>query len=284
MLENKAAILTGGSGFLGRYFIHGLSKNHNTIFILDTAELSDEVKVEFSNIDLKFYCVNISIENEVQNFFESIDQNINVTTLLNAAAKNPSLSSEGMVGSSNFEDFDLKNFNSSVGETLLGTALMCREFVKFTNDKNNEEKLILNIGSDLSVIAPDNRIYGTDKNGNKIYKPIEYSVTKHGIIGLTKYLAVYLAEKNYRVNSLSPTGVFNNQDKEFVKKFSKTVPLGRMIEPEELISHVAYLTSSDSKFLTGQNILVDGGRSIWWNKILTAIKNNFCINNILIMN
>ena len=263
MLENKAAILTGGSGFLGRYFIHGLSKNHNTIFILDTAELSDEIKVEFSNIDLKFYCVNISIENEVQNFFESIDQNINITTLLNAAAKNPSLSSEGMVGSSNFEDFDLKNFNLSVGETLLGTALMCREFVKFTNDKNNEEKLILNIGSDLSVIAPDNRIYGTDKNGNKIYKPIEYSVTKHGIIGLTKYLAVYLAEKNYRVNSLSPTGVFNNQDKEFVKKFSKTVPLGRMIEPEELISHVAYLTSSDSKFLTGQNILVDGGRSIW---------------------
>ena len=88
-------------------------------------------------------------------------------------------------------------------------------------------------------------------------------MTKHGIIGLTKYLAVYLAEKNYRVNSLSPTGVFNNQDKEFVKKFSKTVPFGRMIEPEELISHVAYLTSSDSKFLTGQNILVDGGRSIW---------------------
>ena len=162
-----------------------------------------------------------------------------------------------------YEDFDLKNFNSSVGETLLGTALMCREFVKFTNDKNNEEKLILNIGSDLSVIAPDNRIYGTDINGNKIYKPIEYSVTKHGIIGLTKYLAVYLAEKNYRVNSLSPTGVFNNQDKEFVKKFSKTVPLGRMIEPEELISHVTYLTSSDSRFLTGQNILVDGGRSIW---------------------
>ena len=91
MLENKAAILTGGSGFLGRYFIHGLSKNHNTIFILDTAELSDEIKVEFSNLDLKFYCVNISIENEVQNFFESINQNINVTTLLNAAAKNPSL-------------------------------------------------------------------------------------------------------------------------------------------------------------------------------------------------
>ena len=135
--------------------------------------------------------------------------------------------------------------------------------MKYLHNKNNEEKLILNIGSDLSVIAPDNRIYGTDKNGNKIYKPIEYSVTKHGIIGLTKYLAVYLAEKNYRVNSLSPTGVFNNQDKEFVKKFSKTVPLGRMIEPEELISHVAYLTSSDSKFLTGQNILVDGGRSIW---------------------
>ena len=141
---------------------------------------------------------------------------------------------------------------------------MCREFVKHTSIQNNDyEKLILNVGSDLSVIAPDNRIYEKKGSREEIFKPIEYSISKHGILGLTKYLAVYLADKNFRVNTLSPTGVFNNQDKEFVNNFSNTVPLGRMLNAEELVSHVSYLTSEDSKFLTGQNILVDGGRSTW---------------------
>ena len=82
-------------------------------------------------------------------------------------------------------------------------------------------------------------------------------------LGLTKYLAVYLADKNYRVNTLSPTGIFNHQNEKFVKNFSNTVPSGRMLNPEEIVTHVAYLTSSDSQFLTGQNIIVDGGRSVW---------------------
>ncbi len=263
MLENKAAILTGGSGFLGKYFLNGLSKNHKKIFVLDTTELNKEVIKEFSenkHLDIEFYSVNISDEQEVKHFFSSFnDQDVLVTTLLNAAANNPSVTSDGMIGSSKFENFDVEEFNLSVTNSLLGTALMCREFVKYTDNKfPDQEKLILNIGSDLSVIAPDNRIYGEE-----IFKPIEYSVSKHGILGLTKYLAVYLADKNFRVNTLSPTGVFNNQSKEFVEAFSKTVPLGRMVEAEELITHVSYLTSSDSKFLTGQNILVDGGRSVW---------------------
>ena len=265
MLENKAAILTGGSGFLGKYFINGLSKNYKTIYVLDTKEFDKEIENELSDINIEFFNVNVSEENEVIDYFNSIkEKDALLTTLLNAASSNPTVDSDGMIGASKFENFDVKSFNTSVNNSLLGSALMCREFVKHTsNQEPNQEKLILNIGSDLSVIAPDNRIYGKNESNEEIFKPIEYSISKHGILGLTKYLSVYLAEKNYRVNTLSPTGVFNNQDKEFIKNFSNTVPFGRMLNPEELISHVAYLTSSDSKFLTGQNILVDGGRSVW---------------------
>ncbi len=265
MSKHKAAILTGGSGFLGKHFIKGLSKNHQTIYILDTKELNKENKNDFSAIDIQFFNVNVSDENEVVNFFNSISKNdIPLTTLLNAAASNPAINSDGMIDSSKFEDFKLENFNSSLINSLTGSALMCREFVKHTSIQNNDyEKLILNVGSDLSVIAPDNRIYEKKGSREEIFKPIEYSISKHGILGLTKYLAVYLADKNFRVNTLSPTGVFDNQDKEFVNNFSNTVPLGRMLNAEELVSHVSYLTSEDSKFLTGQNILVDGGRSTW---------------------
>lgn len=265
MLEVKTAILTGGSGFLGRYFIEGLSKNHNSIYVLDTKPFDKKLVTEFNNLNIEYFNVNVSKENEVVNFFESIkERNLSLTTLINAAASNPVVTSEGMEGSSKFEDFEVISFEYSVTASLLGSSLMCREFIKYISEKNlNYEKFILNIGSDLSVIAPDNRIYGKNKNNEDVFKPVEYSISKHGILGLTKYLAVYLADKNYRVNTLSPTGIFNHQDEEFVKNFSKTVPSGRMLNPEEIVSHVSYLTSSDSQFLTGQNIIVDGGRSIW---------------------
>ena len=265
MPEVKTAILTGGSGFLGRHFINGLSKNYDSIYVLDIKPLDEKVILEFSNLDIEYFNVNVSKENEVVNFFKSIkDRDILLTTLINAAANNPVVPSGGMEGSSKFEDFEARNFEQSVTGSLLGSSLMCREFVKYTSSKNlNYEKFILNIGSDLSVIAPDNRIYEKNKNNEDTFKPIEYSIFKHGILGLTKYLAVYLADKNYRVNTLSPTGIFNHQNEKFVKNFSNTVPSGRMLNPEEIVTHVAYLTSSDSQFLTGQNIIVDGGRSVW---------------------
>ena len=267
MSKNRAAIVTGGGGYLGKYFINGLSNNYSTVYVVDKNPVSKDILKEFSNISLIFHELDISKEKEVIQLFKSIEDDDSesiVTTLLNAAANNPKITSAGMEGSSRFESFSVENFSSSVSETLLGTTLMCREFVKYSQKNDGDyEKIILNIGSDLSVLAPDNRIYGNDKDGNPIFKPIEYSISKHGIVGLTKYLAVYLAGRNFRVNCLSPTGVLDDQDQEFINKFSKTVPMDRMLNPQELISHITYLTSSDSQFLTGQNILVDGGRSIW---------------------
>ena len=263
MSKNRVAILTGGSGFLGQSLIDGLAVNHSKIYIVDKENL-DKNNLDINNIEIVFNKIDISNENNVIEFFEFINKEKDIPlTLLNAAANNPNLTRKGMQNSKGFEFFDTNLFTSSVTGTLLGTALMCREFIKLNVNNLKDEKIILNIGSDLSVIAPDNRIYGKDQEGDQIHKPVEYSISKHGVVGLTKYLSVYLANKNYRVNTLSPTGVFNDQNKEFVKKFSETVPLSRMLDSKEISSHIAYLTSDDSSFLTGQNIVVDGGRSVW---------------------
>ena len=107
-------------------------------------------------------------------------------------------------------------------------------------------------------MAPDHRMYGKNK-----FKPVTYSVIKHGIIGLTKYLSTYWAKDGIRCNALSPGGVFENQDKNFVKKFKSQVPLNRMSSKDEYNSTIQFLCSDASKFLNGHNLIMDGGRTVW---------------------
>ena len=129
----------------------------------------------------------------------------------------------------------------------------------------NREGVILNIASDLSVIAPDQRIYrkeGEEKASQ--LKPVTYSVTKHALIGLTKYLATYWAEEGIRSNALSPGGVYNpNIDPDFMKKLTNLIPMARMAEPDEYKGAVIFLLSDASKYMTGNNLIIDGGRSVW---------------------
>ena len=118
--------------------------------------------------------------------------------------------------------------------------------------------VILNIASDLSVISPDHRIYGDNA------KPISYGVAKAGVVNLTKYLASYLAKKNIRVNSLSPAGVYNDQlPFEFVSKFKKLIPMGRMAELDEYKGAIVFLCSDASSYMTGENLVIDGGKTVW---------------------
>ena len=125
--------------------------------------------------------------------------------------------------------------------------------------------VILNVASDLSIISPDNRLYNEENidNNKANVKPIVYSVVKTGLIGLTRYLATYWAENNIRCNAISPGGVFNNQDQNFIKKIKKLIPLGRLASKDEYKSSVQFLCSEASSYMTGQNIVIDGGRSVW---------------------
>ena len=131
--------------------------------------------------------------------------------------------------------------------------------------KDNKKGVILNIASDLSVIAPNQGLY---RNSNlpeleQAVKPITYSVIKTGLIGLTRYISTYWCKEGIRCNALSPGGVFNNQPEEFVEKISKLIPLGRMAKSDEYRSAIQFLCSDASAYLNGQNIVMDGGRSVW---------------------
>ena len=125
----------------------------------------------------------------------------------------------------------------------------------------NNYGVILNIGSDLSIIAPDNRIYNNDKK-MKYVKPVSYSVSKHGIVGLTKYTAVYWAKKNIRCNLIAPGGIFNNQPQSFINKIKKLIPLERLASENEYEATIAYMISEASSYVTGAVLTIDGGRTI----------------------
>ena len=131
--------------------------------------------------------------------------------------------------------------------------------------KDNKRGVILNIASDLSVIAPNQGLYRTSNlpEFEQDVKPITYSVIKTGLIGLTRYLSTYWCKEGIRCNALSPGGVFNNQPEEFVEKISKLIPLGRMAKSDEYRSAIQFLCSDASEYLNGQNIVIDGGRSVW---------------------
>jgi NAD(P)-dependent dehydrogenase (short-subunit alcohol dehydrogenase family) len=130
----------------------------------------------------------------------------------------------------------------------------------------NKSGVIINISSDLGVIAPDQRIYEKSLSSSsevKYFKPFSYSVIKHGLIGLTKYLSTYLADFGIRVNTLSPGSIFNYQDPEFLQNLEKNIPLRRLASVNEYRGAIQFLASDASSYMTGQNLIIDGGRSTW---------------------
>ena len=134
--------------------------------------------------------------------------------------------------------------------------MLCSKYFGYEMSKK-KGGIIINIASDLSVIAPNQSIY---KKNN--FKPVTYSVIKHGLIGLTKYLATYWPNKNVRCNALSPGPVHNGQPKSFIEKLKKQIPMNRLANKDEYIGAIKFLCSKESKYMNGHNLILDGGRSI----------------------
>ena len=179
---------------------------------------------------------------------------MDINVIINNAAIDPKVTdSSGPSGS--FESLSLEEWNLSVDVMMKGTFLCSQVFCP--HFKKNGGGIVINISSDLGVIAPDQRIY----KGSK--KPITYSAAKHGIIGMTKYLATYYADSNIRVNSLSPGGVYVNQPEDFVERLTNLIPVGRMANRDEYKGSIVFLCSDASSYMTGHNLIVDGGRTVW---------------------
>ena len=187
-----------------------------------------------------------------------------VRILVNNAAINPKVvGGLGVQESSRLENFALDQWNLQIAVGLTG-AFLCSQ-VFGTAMAQSGGGIILNIASDLSVFSPDQRLYRKSglPDDQQPVKPVTYSVIKAGLVGLTKYLSTYWADRGVRANALSPGGVFNGQGDEFVQRLSALIPLGRMAQVDEYRSAVQFLCSDASSYLNGQNIIMDGGRSTW---------------------
>ena len=248
-IKNKNVIITGGLGFLGSQITNALLSEKANVYIID-------IKKPKKKTSAKYFKSDITNENElikILKFFKL--KKIKIDVLINNAAIDyPPLKSKS--NNLKLETFSNELWDRDISVSLKGSYLCTKVFGSYMC--KFKKGSIINISSDLGIIAPDQRIY--KKSG--FTKPITYSVIKHAIIGLTKYTASYWGEKNIRCNAIAPGGIFNTQDSSFVKKINQLIPLGRMAKKNEYNGLILFLCSDLSSYMTGSIIVADGGRTI----------------------
>ena len=268
-LTNKWVVVTGAAGLLGKQHAIALQEINANLVLLDKnndglIKVVNEINKLGLGGEVLHYEVDISNELNIQKVRNHLsEKEISISVLINNAAINPKYESllDGKNGS-RVEDFDLSDWDIQLSVGLKGTFICSKVFGSEMAKKRHG--VILNIASDLSIIAPDQRIYNKNESDKfQNVKPITYSVIKSGLIGMTKYLATYWNESNVRVNAISPGGVYENQDSDFVDRLTKLIPLGRLASPDEYKSAIQFLCSDASSYMTGQNLVIDGGRSVW---------------------
>jgi len=268
-LDNKTGIITGGAGLLGRKHAEAVIEAGGIPVIADidkrlaektASELSLKYKKEAIGIymDITSKQSVVSVRDEILKRFSKID------FLINNAAIDPKVTKSPNVKSlSRFENFPEDMWDKELDVGLKG-SFICSQVFGIEMAKRREG-VILNISSDLGIIAPDQRIYRKEGllEDEQPVKPVTYSVIKHGLIGLTKYLATYWGDKGVRVNALCPGGVYNNHPDDFVKKLTNLIPMGRMADIDEYKAAVLFLISDASSYMTGAVLVIDGGKSVW---------------------
>lgn len=268
-LTGKTALITGAGGLLGMEHAAALLDcgarvvlTDISMSVLDAAR--EKLKATAAQIEL--HVMDVSHPEQVTAVAQALQQvEIRVDILVNNAAIDPKVKgAEGIVESSRLENFPLDQWNQQIAVGLTG-AFLCSQVFGTRMAQDGKGGVILNIASDLSVFSPDQRLYRKPGLPDIMQpvKPVTYSVVKTGLLGLTRYLATYWADRGVRSNALSPGGVFNGQDEDFVQRLSTLIPLGRMAERDEYRSAVQFLCSDASSYMNGQNIVMDGGRSAW---------------------
>lgn len=268
-LKGKWALITGGAGLLGIEHARALLSVDANVVLWDInektlLEAQEMLKKEFSGQRISRQVVDITKESEVLVSLDLLSsQGIAIYALVNNAAINPKYSEDFQKPSSRVEHFSIEDWNTQLSVGLTG-AFICSKNVGERMEKAGGG-VIVNIASDLSVISPDQRLYAQEglKAEQQPVKPVTYSVIKSGLVGLTMYLATYWRSSNIRVNALSPGGVYENQDPAFVDKITSLIPLGRMAQKDEYHGAIQFLCSDASSYMTGQNLIVDGGRTLW---------------------
>ncbi|WP_443640376.1 SDR family oxidoreductase [Candidatus Njordibacter sp. Uisw_039] len=267
-LKGKIAIITGGAGLLGFQHAKAVAEQGGTPLLWDVNIVLAEKRAreinQLRSCKCRAFNVDITKVEDVKNAFMLILDNYKtVDILINNAANDPKPSTDEPLSWARIENFTTEMWQKDIDVGVLG-AFNCSKIIG-VHMASVGGGVILNIASDLGVIAPDQRIYQVDglSDDQQPVKPVTYSVVKHALIGLTKYLATYWVGKNVRVNSLSPGGIHTNQPEEFVNKLTSLIPMGRMAKADEYQAAVIFLVSDASSYMTGSNMVVDGGRTCW---------------------
>jgi NAD(P)-dependent dehydrogenase (short-subunit alcohol dehydrogenase family) len=267
-LSGKVVIITGGGGLLGPKHGEAVAEYGGIPILLDIDEGKAKEKAEAITTAFGVPAFGIGGDITKKEQLEEVRDTLlskfgRIDGLINNAANDPKVTKDSDMAWSRFEQFAEDAWHNDLEVGLTGAFLCSQVFGSVMAE--NGRGVILNIASDLGVIAPDQRIYekeGMPKDRQPV-KPVTYSVLKHGLIGLTKYLATYWAKDGVRVNAISPSGVYNDHPEAFVQKFSHLVPMGRMADIDEYKAAILFLVSDASSYMTGSNLIIDGGKTCW---------------------
>lgn len=269
-LTGRTALITGAAGLLGVEHASALLECGARVVLTDineaklsAAKASLSRQFEASRIVIR--TMDVSQSSAIRRIAaELLVADVAVDILVNNAAIDPKVSDgDGLLEASRLENFPIEQWDLQVAVGLTGAFLCSQTFG--TAMAKRGRGVILNIASDLSILSPDQRLYRKEgvPDERQPVKPITYSVIKAGLVGLTRYLATYWAHRGVRCNALSPGGVYAGQSEEFVRRLASLIPAGRMAMHDEYRSAVQFLCSDASLYLNGQNIVMDGGRSVW---------------------
>ena len=265
-MTGKTAIITGAAGLLGKQFCLALAQVGANVVMADLEKKPVlENEVEFREMGLNALALEVDVSDpdstkamveRALTVFGSVD------VLVNSAALDPKFDSAGVSaqGANAFESFSLDAWRQALDVNLTGMFLSSQAAV--VPMLKQGQGVIVNICSMYGLVGPDQRLYERP-DGTRQFKPVYYSTTKAGVLGFTRYLATYYAGKNIRVNALTPGGVFNDHDEVFTTQYSARTVLGRMANLDEMNGAMLFLCSDASSYMTGSNLVVDGGWTAW---------------------
>jgi NAD(P)-dependent dehydrogenase (short-subunit alcohol dehydrogenase family) len=267
-LSGRVVIITGGAGLLGSFHAEAIAEAGGYPVLADiNAERCDTVAAGLSQrYGIKVVGLHTDVTDKIQveaMMRQVLDEFGRVDVLINNAANNPKVEDTSATGWSRLESFPLEQWNRDLAVGLTG-AFLCSQ-VLGTYMSVHGGGVILNIASTMAIAAPDQRIY--IKPGlppeEQMAKPVSYPPIKAGLLGLTSYLATYWAEKNVRVNAISPGGVYDGQTEPFLSSYTNRVPMRRMAQKGEYKGAILFLCSDASSYMTGANLVIDGGLTCW---------------------